>query len=144
MLEQMQPTQADKSIPPSIGPHHVSLRCAVRDPAPPAQQVLYNFADAADLARWRVFSDQELGGKSEAHLDQWPEHPVRRVRPTRGAPPSPQLLTISMLRKRRAIPARAVCDVVRCDCCASQSESSAFYGHWRVRSLDNHRAPALA
>ncbi len=62
-----------------IGLTSPSLRCAVRDPAPPAQQVLYNFADTADLARWRVFSDQELGGKSEAHLDQWPEHPVRRM-----------------------------------------------------------------
>ena len=64
-----------------IGLTSPCLRCAVRDPAPPAQQVLYKFADAADLARWRVFSDQELGGRSEAHLDQWPEHPVRRLFP---------------------------------------------------------------
>jgi hypothetical protein len=49
----------------------------VRDPAPPAQQVLYTFEHAADLARWRTFSDQELGGKSVAELKEWPEHPVR-------------------------------------------------------------------
>lgn len=49
----------------------------VRDPAPPAQQVLYTFENAAALARWKIFSDQELGGTSTAELKDWPEHPVR-------------------------------------------------------------------
>ena len=47
-----------------------SLCCApeVQNPYPPSERLLYSFGSAQELARWKVFTDQEYGGRSTAEL----------------------------------------------------------------------------
>jgi hypothetical protein len=49
---------------------------AVRYPFPEAEKVLYTFQSVDDLARWRIFTDQEFGGRTTAALSQMAEPPV--------------------------------------------------------------------
>lgn len=47
--------------------------------------MLYQFRAPEDLARWELFSDEELGGKSTISLQPSEERPVRCVAPGRAA-----------------------------------------------------------
>ncbi|CAL8471552.1 g11094 [Coccomyxa elongata] len=40
----------------------------VQNPYPAAERVLYQFASAEDLGKWKVFTDEEFGGQSIAEL----------------------------------------------------------------------------
>ena len=48
----------------------------VQSPYPPAERLLYSFGSSDDLARWKVFTDQQYGGRSTAELASSPDEPV--------------------------------------------------------------------
>jgi hypothetical protein len=48
----------------------------VQNPYPPSERLLYSFGSAQELARWKVFTDQEYGGRSTAELTLSPDAEV--------------------------------------------------------------------
>lgn len=71
------------SIRNSVVPHvkfidydGFKLFAAVRYPFPEAEKVLYTFQSRDDLARWKIFTDQEFGGRTTAILSPMAEPPV--------------------------------------------------------------------
>ena len=48
--------------------HPFLITVAVRNPLPPSEATLFRFETEADLARWKVFTDQKYGGRTIAQL----------------------------------------------------------------------------
>ena len=61
---------------PQLSLSKADFTLAVRNPVPPTEAVLFRFQTEKELARWKVFTDQQYGGQTTARLDPSTAEPV--------------------------------------------------------------------
>ena len=70
---------SSQSVIPGRVSEQLSLCCSVRNPFPPSEKVLFRFQTDKDVARWKVFTDQDYGGRTTACLQSSQQHSVSQL-----------------------------------------------------------------